>query len=352
MQSYKSRIGDFIIEARQALKKTSPRDPAQVALTLDDGEAYLFSPLGEFQAMVNDASRSLTQGGLEEAVRRAHDICHLYNEQEFEEITDNSSHASSLRNALGFLGRLRTCFNTLIRAAERLSNFQSLRILPAAVLPTGGAGSNKKNLASNNWSVAKIFSSLGLPLDDRTVESLFSTGKRRENWNKSKLLQRFDKLKSPTSQVHAEVQVILAATRHNCTGASVLKYLGCSKRSCFLCSRFIQRYGGFATRGCHGKLYDLWTLPQASWLAEGERLRLVRSLKHVEKDMRNLIRNGKIKEIAHARESTVGGSSLATVKQQVDNSHTMRLVSRHLEAQRAEIAVGTNSKQEMFKDPR
>ncbi|OJJ45984.1 hypothetical protein ASPZODRAFT_152236 [Penicilliopsis zonata CBS 506.65] len=304
IESYRPRITAYVVEARQAFKQTVLHAHAET----DSG---LVSRLEDFKALINDVPRVSTQNGLEEAVQNAHEICHIYKGEEFERVTGNASHARSSRNTLGFLGRLETGFKTLIRVTGQLR---------------------------------RLFSSLGLSLDDQTVDSIFGNGKRKkEQWTKHRLMQRFDKLKSPVSQVHAEVQLVLAASRHDSPGASIFRYLGCSKRSCFLCSRFVRRYGQFTTRGCHSKVYDLWTLPDPiPRLFKGEVWRLVQILQEVETDMKNAIHGRKTgKRIAPVKESTLGGSSLATITQpQLDNPFTQSLVSQEKDVeQRMECFV-------------
>ncbi|OJJ02479.1 hypothetical protein ASPVEDRAFT_29058 [Aspergillus versicolor CBS 583.65] len=325
IRSYEPRIRVYISEVRQAFKRT--KIPA-------DASSPLLLRLEDFRALVSDIPRVSTQAGLEEAVHGAYEICCFHNEEEFERITSHASDARSLRSALRFLSRLKTCFKTFIRGAERLSNFHNLRIIPVTILPVRGA--KAKGNRAGDWSVAMAFSSLGLSLDDKTVKSVFGSGKKRGAWTKNKLLLKFDRLKSSVSEVHAEVQVALAATRDEYKGASVFKYVGCSKRSCFLCYRFALRYGQFITRGCHGKIYDLWTLPQVPWLVEEERLRLVQILGGMEKDMRNSILNKTI-SIPPTQESSIGGSSHATIRPHFDNPYTMSLVSQHLQAQRTSL---------------
>ncbi len=41
----------------------------------------------------------------------------------------------------------------------------------------------------------------------------------------------------------------------------VLKYIGLSKRSCYLCAAFIRFHGHFVIEGVHQQLYSLWTIP-------------------------------------------------------------------------------------------
>ncbi|KAL6908675.1 hypothetical protein GGI43DRAFT_379518 [Trichoderma evansii] len=338
LQSYKPRLKDYMIRAKQALKGTILPDTQEIeTLSSHNRTPSLLSRLEEFRALINAVVGSPIQDDLERVVKSAHDVFYLYNEHDFDEITGNNADTRSLRDALGFLGKLQTCFNTLIRSAERFSGFQNLRILPVMDSPTG-ATKPKMTAQNNAWPLKKTFESLGLELNDKTVECLVGTGKRKGSWTKSELLERFDKLKSSASEVHAEIQVILAATRHDCIGAAIFKYVGCSKLSCFLCYRFVQSHGSYTTRGCHGKLYNLWTVPELPWLAEEERLNLVRALKSVEKAMAKSICDGKTDGLIHARESTIGGSSVATKRQQSgQNPYMISLVSEHLKSQRQGI---------------
>ncbi|KAK1245966.1 hypothetical protein MKX07_005035 [Trichoderma sp. CBMAI-0711] len=252
VQSYRPRLNDYIAHAKRALKAIERSPGVQVeTLTLADCTPSLPSRLEGIRALVNIVTRSPTQEGIEKLVQSAHDAYTSHKEHEFDELTGNHADLKSLRDALGYLAQ------------------------------------------NNAWTLAKTFSSLGLSLDDKTVESIVGTGKRKGSWTKNKLLQRFDKLKGAVSEVHAETQVILAATQHDCTGAAIFKYVGCSKRSCFLCSKALQNYGSYMTRGCHGKLYNLWTVPALPWLANEEGLKLVRALKNVERAMKELILNRK-----------------------------------------------------------
>ncbi|KKO98364.1 hypothetical protein THAR02_09534 [Trichoderma harzianum] len=335
VQSYRPRLSNYMIQAKRALKETIPPEGGLIeTLPLDDRAASLLLCLKGFHALIDVAARSQTQDDLEEIVKSAHNIFSFYKEHDFDKITSNNTNIRSLRDALGLLGKLQTCFNTLTRSAERLSGFQNLRILPVINLPTGAA-KPKGTDRNNAWSLMETFSSLGLALNDKTAESLVGAGKRKGSWTKNKLLQRFDKMKSSASEVHAEMQVILAATKHNCTGAAIFNYVGCSKRSCFLCSRVIQSYGSYTTRGCHGKLYDLWTVPELPWLTKDERLRLVQALKNVERAMKKSLRDKKTEGLIHAKESTIGGSSVATRRQQSDQTpYLMSLVSEYLRSQR------------------
>ncbi|KAK0762955.1 hypothetical protein N5P37_004481 [Trichoderma harzianum] len=333
VQSYRPRLSDYMIQVKRTLKETIPPEGGLIeTLPLDDRAASLLLCLKGFRALIDVAARSQTQDDLEEVVKSAHNIFSFYKEHDFDKITSNNTNIRSLRDALGFL--------------ERLSGFQNLRILPVMDPPTGAA-KPKGTDRNNAWSLAETFSSLGLALNDKTAESLVGTGKRKGSWTKNKLLRRFDKMRSSASEVHAEMQVILAATKHNCTGAAIFNYVGCSKRSCFLCSRVIQSYGPYTTRGCHGKLYDLWTVPELPWLTKDERLRLVQALKNVERAMKKSLRDKKTEGLIHAKESTIGGSSVATRRQQSDQTpYMMSLVSEYLRSQRQGMRSNAGKKED------
>ncbi|KAH0530304.1 hypothetical protein TsFJ059_004941 [Trichoderma semiorbis] len=347
IQSYRHRLSYYMIQAKKALKKTILPVGGQIeTLPLDDGTASLLLCLEEFRALIDVAACSQTQYNLERVVQSAHDVFSFYKEDDFDKITSGSTNIRSLRGALGFLGRLQACFNTLAGSAEGLSSFQNLRILPVMDLSTGAA-KPKRTDRNNAWSLAETFLSLGVALNDKTVEYLVGTGNRKGSWTKNKLQTKFDKLKLSASEVHAEMQVILAATKHNCTGAAIFSYVGCSKRSCFLCSRVIQSYGSYTTRGCHGKLYDLWTVPELPWLTKDERLRLVQALKNVERAMKKSLRDKKTEGLIHAKESTIGGSSVATRRQQSDQTpYMMFLISEYLRSQRQGMRSNAGKKED------
>lgn len=335
MRWYRPRINSYMNQVKKTLDENIVPIRGQVETSAsNDCAPSLLSRLEELSALIDTATHSPTQDGLEKVVKSAHVVMFLHQEHDFDGIAGKSANTRSLRDALGFLGKLRTCFNTLIRSAERLPGFQNLRILPVVDSPTGAAKPKRAD-QRNAWSLKKTLESLDLDLNDRTADCLVTAGSKRSPWTKNKLLVRFDKLKTSASEVHAEVRVILAATKHDCSGATIFKYVGCSKRSCFLCYRLVQNLGSYTTRGCHGKLYHLWTVPETPWLAREERSKLIQALKNVENTMKESIRGEKVAGLIHAPESTIGGSSVATIRPQFGRSPYMQsLVSEYLSSQR------------------
>lgn len=65
---------------------------------------------------------------------------------------------------------------------------------------------------------------------------------------------------------HAEIQLLLHLESHISPDGYPFPYIGCSKKSCWLCHQFLSRYksrktdkGNFyQTRASHGRIYPLW----------------------------------------------------------------------------------------------
>ena len=331
---YRPRLVDYLIRAKTAVIKANYEDArlGQISTPLRDMFRGLYDTL-------DIVSRSPTKEALTTTIVLAHDLVRDFDEAAFQAAVWNKAHAQSMRSALGFLGRIYTCFNTFIRAAERLSNFSGLQIIPVTVK----SGKAQNGVPETKWSAVQAFSSLNLRLDDQTATRVMvpspEDGKAHSAWTKGKLLQKFDKLKSPGAEVHAEVQVVLSLAQRPHTGATVLGYVGCSKRSCFLCAEFLKAFGSFSTRGCHGKVYNLWGVPQDLSVPTdsiaGDIASAVASAEQAMK--RLLLRKKKGRAIPQVAESSVGGSSVATTIPQFVDAHLARLVMRHLQSEREDV---------------
>lgn len=64
--------------------------------------------------------------------------------------------------------------------------------------------------------------------------------------------------------VHSEIQLVLFYARNS--RQLQPRAIGSSKSACFLCDRFIKRYGSFGVSHSHMTLYTQWTIPQESWM--------------------------------------------------------------------------------------
>lgn len=172
-----------------------------------------------------------------------------------------------LHRGIGFLGRLETSFRVLLTAAEQIPGFDDLSLIPVVGLKT-----RKKSL-SQQWSLVKTFDALKLQLTDTAIEKLMKPSSTKVKWTKNKLLNDFSRLKSPTQEVHAEIQLIIFVLSHpeEMSSGKSFDYIGCSRYSCVLCYKFLRFFQPLKTRGCHGKLYDRsWTVPIGEGLGEDE----------------------------------------------------------------------------------
>lgn len=252
--------------------------------------------------------------------------------------------ARNLRSALGFLGRVRTAYYVFLRAARNLSGFATLRIIALKSRDHNETkGGRKKGRAPpvgpevQSWTLAKLFGYLGVEFNDANSRAVIGCGKNKSPWNKTKVIQEFDKLKSTTWQVHAEMQLLPLYIKSVFQGDLAVEYMGCSKRSCFLCWNFLGLFSGVKTRGCHGKLYNLWGFPRFEDLSASEAKRVANATKELEALLVKEVLNGESKPLPLAKESTIGGSTLHTIApgRSSSNSSTAQIISDYLQGQRA-----------------
>ena len=69
---------------------------------------------------------------------------------------------------------------------------------------------------------------------------------------------------------HVELQLIIFYEQ-NPRLTLFSPYIGCNKRSCYLCYKFITAHGRFQVDGCHQSLYSLWTVRETISFADEER---------------------------------------------------------------------------------
>ena len=77
----------------------------------------------------------------------------------------------------------------------------------------------------------------------------------------------------PAYREHVELQLIIFYEQHH-TLTLFSPYIGCNKRSCYLCYNFIAEHGRFQVDGCHQSLYSLWTIRESICFANEERARV------------------------------------------------------------------------------
>ena len=77
----------------------------------------------------------------------------------------------------------------------------------------------------------------------------------------------------PAYREHVELQLIIFYEQNH--GLTLFSpYIGCNKRSCYLCYSFIAEHGRFQVDGCHQSLYSLWTVRETISFADEERARV------------------------------------------------------------------------------
>ncbi|KAK3322760.1 hypothetical protein B0H66DRAFT_474160 [Apodospora peruviana] len=292
-----SRIQSYLVDVRQLLKRYQQHyDTAHQRVQVDT--TSLDSELSELCVAVFGQHPS-TASRNDALVTRAHAIHKMFSSADFESLGFPAS--ASLRTALGYLGRPRTSFHAL------------------------------------PWSVAQTFRQLGQPLTDDQVHSLLGSNGRKARWTKARLLQEFGKLRSPTWEVHAEMQLLQHCILAAPSDGRMVPYFGCSKRSCFLCWSFLDLFQGFKSRGCHGKLYNLWGLPTF----EGAKAEDMRKVAGTVRGLESLL----TKEILHgndgaptlAKESTIGPSSIHTTMPTYERPGLVNTVMRYLDNQRLNV---------------
>ncbi|KAI6000927.1 hypothetical protein EDC04DRAFT_2584061 [Pisolithus marmoratus] len=166
-----------------------------------------------------------------------------------------------------FLARLRSCYYTLLEAALNTPEFARLSIIFVKNHPPRICPATLPSLAD---AMKYLHQTLNLSSVKRLISAKASVIGAERN---------FKELQDNTSRkplhTHAELQLVLYITKTADIGTmkrEVYPYIGCSKLSCFLCTAFLESfdYDGvtFRTRGSHGKIYTLWSIPDMDGLRE------------------------------------------------------------------------------------
>ncbi|KAI1501064.1 hypothetical protein F5X99DRAFT_383772 [Biscogniauxia marginata] len=337
IDQYMTRINEYILDLRQAFSQ----------IQIDRMKQPLPETKGGLMEHIDTLSYTLHHNAtdIKGIILGAYEARKLYSVPEFEAITPKRSQVGrKIGETIHLLGRLRGAFWTLIRAAERIEGFNKLHIRCVELQSlTEMASSNKKKLATRAWTVGQAFKSLGLQFTNEQTRSLMSSEEGKVHINtRDKLVSRFDKLKAPDDEIHAEVQLVLDLARRAPSFDRAFKYIGCSKRSCLLCTAFISTVGSFTSRGCHGKVYGLWTVPELNGLHVDAVESIYSAVKKLEGKMSRILLKNQDRPIAHAKESTVGGSSIATTVPAIYDRHIAALIANRLRVDRERARLGVS----------
>lgn len=107
--------------------------------------------------------------------------------------------------------------------------------------------------------------------------------------------------------VHAEMQ--LACFFEQNKDYEPFKYLGTSKKPCFLCARFLAEMRIFRTRASHGQLHPYWTLPAGIEVRKQKLRSVAMALKAVKETLAGMISRGNMSKLPQLPESTAVLSS-------------------------------------------
>ncbi|KAK3298729.1 uncharacterized protein B0H64DRAFT_81498 [Chaetomium fimeti] len=333
LKHYEARIHDYICDLRQVLKRYMQGEQRE-------SPSQLVAHLRElcdaaFAQYVSNTEKS------EVLVAQAHELYKTFSEDDFSEVWPSGSR--SLRACLGFLGRVRTSFGVLVRAAEKLPGIATISISTVGCVAPRKASSSEHGQI---WTLGRLFQHLGCAFTDDGVNDLLAPEGKRPRWTKRKLAQEFDKLQSSTWEVHAEMQLLqlyIHPPKIGSVGSSAVDYIGCSKKSCFLCWHFLALFGGVKTRGSHGKLYNLWGLPDFQGLPMAQMEQIIRSVRDLESLLRAEIKSRDTVVLPQAKESTVGASTISTVLPGSNVPSTTSMISSYLQNQRANLLVKASS---------
>ncbi|RHZ43196.1 nucleic acid/nucleotide deaminase domain-containing protein [Aspergillus thermomutatus] len=153
------------------------------------------------------------------------------------------------RNSICFLGRLRSAYETFKETAIQLQkSFAKLSIVCLQALDS-------------------------MRFTRREVEERIQILARKEGkpqLKKKEIRKALGEKPEIRTHCHAEIQLLLHLESYTSPEEHPFPYLGCSKKTCWLCHQFLSRYkskktdkGNFyQTRGSHRKVYPLWHIRQ------------------------------------------------------------------------------------------
>ncbi|KAI6102713.1 hypothetical protein EDD16DRAFT_228200 [Pisolithus croceorrhizus] len=199
------------------------------------------------------------------------------------------------------LGRLKSSYYMLVKAALNIPGFAQLSITLVKNFPP-------RLCPSTLPSLADVMKSLDQTFNPTFVHQFINRtlGVIPARWS---FEQRQKSVSQGVLHIHAELQLILHITKM--PNVEVMKeiypYIGCSKLSCFLCAAFLGsfRYRGimFGTRGCHGRIYTRWSVPDMNGLHNDAITALHSALKTmwislVHEMLTPLVSNGHIRKLS------------------------------------------------------
>ncbi|KNG83331.1 hypothetical protein ANOM_008385 [Aspergillus nomiae NRRL 13137] len=220
----------------------------------------------------------------------------------------HTSHHSTPRTkklweSICFLGRLRVAFETFQDIALNLPSFKKVTII---LIPRDIA---TQKALQRPLNLDQTFNLLDVPLDPSMVKKVIG-----QKWTVPKAKASFGDLQKHKLNVHAEVQMVLYLSKIGQTFERLFPYFGCSKYSCFMCWHFLQAHSKIRTRGCHGRLFKPWSVPEVSGMTPGSPEKISHALIQLQRRLRKELKAEIKKGISQEKTSVVGGSSVFTTQ--------------------------------------
>ncbi|MCJ1382332.1 hypothetical protein MMC17_005445 [Xylographa soralifera] len=238
-----------------------------------------------------------------------------------------TSRSKSLWLDICLLARLRVAFQNFKEIALTLPSFEQVTII-LVLRPLAPANPSQRPLSLN-----QTFGILQLDLGPATTKAVLG-----QNWTVAKIGHEFAKRQKQKPNVHAEVQLLMALNTNRSSTSGLFPYFGCSKLSCFMCNRFIQSYGRFTTRGCHGRLFKPWTVPSVDRLLPDHADRTAKALILVQKEVKKKLKASVEGHIRHERTSVIGGSSIFGGREEERSQRQLQIDRLRMKAERERVA--------------
>ncbi|KAH7382685.1 hypothetical protein DE146DRAFT_760518 [Phaeosphaeria sp. MPI-PUGE-AT-0046c] len=229
------------------------------------------------------------------------------------------------------LARLRVAFERFKEIALTLPSFEDVSIVLVPRPQTSAALLGPER----SLTLKETFNLLHVEFSQATVKAALG-----QKCNLDKIKRDFGKRQNRRLQVHAEVQMLLHLHKSEQSTSDMVPYLGCSKLSCFLCHRFVRSYGQVETRGCHGRAFQAWTVPEVNGLRAGHAEKISKAIKIVQDDVEEVFKASIKNPVQLQKTSVAGGSSLlVTGSSEKDISTKQRHIERlKMKAERDRVA--------------
>ena len=248
-----------------------------------------------------------------------------------EEILYSSPNATSRSKSLWLdiclLARLGIAFQNFKDIVLPLPSFKQVTI-NLVLRPLAPANPSQPPL-----NLKQTFGVLQLDLASATTKAVLA-----RNWTVAKSEREFAKQQKQKPKIHAEVQMLMSLNSDESTTSGLFPYFGCSKLSCLMCNRFIQSYGRFRTRGCHGRLFKPWRVPRVDRLLPGHADLTAKALILVQKEVTKILKASVEGHIQHERTSVIGGSSVLSGRQEERSQKQLQIERLGMKSQRDRVA--------------